>query len=495
MLALTEQRVTVDALSQLAETLQSLDIGPGATSISADRDRLVRTIRSYLIPRALHPELPTTVVVAGPTGSGKSTVVNSLSGTNVAATGALRPTTKKPMVLASSQHIDDYQVVGGVPCDTCSLDVPITKNLILVDTPDIDSTAARHRAMAEVIIDNADVVVFVTSALRYADDVPWQILRRARSRGAPVIHVLNRVQSASAGSVIDFRSRLSIAGMDDVLVTVSEHHLPEGARQLPSLAVRDLHERLAEVTGNREVFATEVFRRVLSATLAQIIELTDAMVTIRDEIDVFEDDLSHRLRERVAAVELGGIAGDLLPTPPERESRRAMRRWKKQAAKATSELTSAEARLVERTVSAVAADLRAWLVEERPTMEDHGIDPLSVVDAVSAAARSAAEGWVDYVTRIAFDFDENDARLGARVLINSAIVEGTDPAVAAIFGESGPTLVDRARRELMGRLEVVYQHAASLLADILRDRHGEPDETELRASLSAVTATLAPVDA
>lgn len=495
MLALTEQRVTVDALSQLAETLHSLDIGPAATSIAADRDRLVGTIHSYLIPRALDPELPTTVVIAGPTGSGKSTVVNSLTGTDVSPTGALRPTTKKPLVLASSRRIADYQVVGGVRCDTYPLDVPMTDNMILVDTPDIDSTSTRHRAMAEVIIDNADVVVFVTSALRYADDVPWQILRRARSRGAPVIHVLNRVQSASAGSVIDLRSRRSRAGMDDDLVTISEHHIPEGARRVPKVAVRALSERLAGVTADREVFATEVFRRVLSATVAQVIELTDTMVGMRDEIDGFEKDATRRLSERVSALELGDIAGDLIPTPPESESWRARRRWKKQAARVASELAPTGGRLVERAVTAVVADLRGWLLEERHTLDDRGIDPMPVVDGVSAAARSAAEAWVDYVARIALDFDEAAAWLGTRVLIHSAISGEVGPAVAAMFGERGSILVDRARRELLGRLEAVYQHAATLLADILRDRHGEPDETELRASLAAVTATLAPIDA
>jgi energy-coupling factor transporter ATP-binding protein EcfA2 len=495
VVALTEQRFTVDALSQLAETLHSLDIGPAATSISADRDRLVGTIRSYLIPRARDPELPMTVVVAGPTGSGKSTVVNSLSGTDVSPTGALRPTTKKPMVVASSRHVADHQVVAGIRCDTYSLDAPITDNMILVDTPDIDSTSTRHRALAEVIIDNADVIVFVTSALRYADDVPWQILRRARSRGAPVIPVLNRVQSASAGSLIDFRSRLSTAGMEEDLVVISEHHLPEGPRRVPSLAVQALQERLAEVMANREVFATEVFRRVLSATLGQIIELTESLAGIRDEIEAFENDMAHRLRKRVEALELGGIAGGLFPALPERKSRRAIRRWKRRAAKLAAEPTSAEARLIERAVTAVVADLRSWLVEERQTLDGLRIEPTPVFDAVSAAARSAAEGWVDYVARIALDFDENHAWLGARILINSAIAEETGPAVVAMFGERGAILVDRARRELVGRLEVVYQHVATLLADILRDRYGQPDETELRASLAGMTAALAPIDA
>ena len=43
--------------------------------------------------------------------------------------------------------------------------------------------------MAETMIDNADIVVYVSSALRYADLVPWEVLRRAHSRGVPVIQV------------------------------------------------------------------------------------------------------------------------------------------------------------------------------------------------------------------------------------------------------------------------------------------------------------------
>jgi energy-coupling factor transporter ATP-binding protein EcfA2 len=495
VVALTEQRVTIDALSRLATALDSLDIGPGATSIAVERDRLDATIRSYLIPRAIDPELPTTVVVAGPTGSGKSTVVNSLSGTDASRTGSLRPTTRKPVVLASPDRVADYEVIGGVRCDTVAHGAPMLETMILVDAPDIDSTWTRHRAIAEALIDCADVVVFVTSALRYADEVPWQVLRRAQSRGAPVIHVLNRVASASAGSVVDFRSRLSAAGMDGDFVTISEHHLPDGACRVPSVAVEALRERLIEVAVDRGLFAGEIFRRVLSTTLAQVIELTDMVMSIRDEIDVFETETADRLRSRVPDLDLAGVAIDLLPRPPARISRRATRRWRRSAALSEPDIDAVESILMDRIVNAVTADVRAWLVEGRPMLRDQAIETMPVLNGVATTARSAAEGWIDYVARIAADSHESDTWLCRAALIDAVITGGTTWAVETMFPESGQVLVERARRELMGRLEVVYEHVAGTLADLLRDRHGVPDESALRASVGEVTATLAPINA
>ena len=146
------------------------------------RDRLVRAIRSYLMPRIESPAAPLLVVFAGSTGAGKSTLLNSLTGIDVSETGALRPTTREPVVLSADP--DRYQMVGGVECVTVGGAAPILESLAFADTPDIDSTAARHREVAEIMIDHADIVVFVSSASRYGDLVPWEVIRRARSRGA-----------------------------------------------------------------------------------------------------------------------------------------------------------------------------------------------------------------------------------------------------------------------------------------------------------------------
>jgi energy-coupling factor transporter ATP-binding protein EcfA2 len=492
--AVTEQRVTADALSRLAATLESIEFGLGSATLAAECDRLAGTIRSYLIPRALDPDTPMTVVVAGPTGSGKSTVVNSLSGAEVAPTGALRPTTRTPGVLASPDRASDYEVVGGVRCDVFAVEAPFLDHLVLVDAPDIDSTSTRHRAIAETLIDSADVVVFVTSALRYADEVPWQILRRAEARGAPVIHVLNRVGSASAGAIVDFRSRLSAAGMDEDVVMVPEHHLAEDARSVPSVAVQSLHKRLVEVAAGHRAFAGKVLGRVLSATLTQVIELIDAIAGVLDDIDLFETEISDSLARRSSDLSLVGTADGLYPALPTRSSRRALRRWKKRTGMAKP-VESAESGVVERIVTAVSADIRRWLIEEKATLRAREIEPNAVIDGVMAAANTAARGWVEYVARIAVDLDERDVWLREAVLIDAAVRDELTQAARAMFGEDAPVVVDRARRELAGRLEVVYRLTARLVADLLRESCGEPDEADLRASVGAVTATLAPTHA
>jgi hypothetical protein len=73
-------------------------------------------------------------------------------------------------------------------------------------------------------------------------------------------------------------------------------------------------------------------------------------------------------------------------------------------------------------------------------------------------------------------------------------VNEVPPEIDVLFGSEGPTLVERARRELAGRQDVVYQLAGSLVVEELRGRLVDFDETGLMASLGAVSA-FAPVDA
>ena len=79
-------------------------------------------------------------------------------------------------------------MVGGVECVTVEGAARILESLAFADTPDIDSTSARHREVAEIMIDHADIVVFVSSASRYGDLVPWEIIRRARSPWRALAH-------------------------------------------------------------------------------------------------------------------------------------------------------------------------------------------------------------------------------------------------------------------------------------------------------------------
>lgn len=493
VVALTDHIDVRDALTRLAEALEGLELGPDAIGWSAERDRLARMIRSYLIPRTERPPPPTTVVVAGPTGSGKSTLLNSLLGRDVSRTGALRPTTRRPLVVVPPGHMDDEGNIGGVSCEVVSDDAAVFESVTLVDSPDIDSTSTEHRATAETLIDNADVVVFVSSALRYADDVPWQVLRRAVSRGAPVIHVLNRVGSPSAGAIVDFRSKLAAAGLDDDIVTVPEHHLTGDAHQIPELSVRSLRRRLDGVLADRNQFAARVFERVLRTTVDRATALMREMDDLADELGSISRDLSSDLAARVAALNLGGTHDRLYVEPPSEPSPRAVRRWMRESRRIGREhMARVERRLIDRLLSVVHADLRRWLTEVRTSLLSRNVDPAEVVPEIVSMARSNLEGWVEFVTRIADDHDERHVVLGEGILLEAAVTGEIPHAGRLLFGDEAPVLIDRAGRELQGRLEVIYDQTGDLVVVAMRRRFGALDVEELGDAVGAVNSTIAP---
>lgn len=287
--ATIRQVVTESVAAELARDLDDLAIALDALGPPPDpevggavdrRDRVIRTIRSYLIPRATDPTSPLLVVFAGPTGAGKSTLLNSILGAARTPAGPLRPTTDAPVVLTTPERVSGYQVIDGVTCVVVPGRARILDELTLIDTPDIDSTSRDHRALAELMVDNADVVVHVTSVSRYADLVPWEVLRRAHSRGTSVIHVLNRVTRASGGAISDYGRRLDAEGLRSEVVVVHEQHMRRGAQLIPGAAIQELRDRLIGVVTARNEDRLQTFRSVLRTAME---EAADVLATVEDD--------------------------------------------------------------------------------------------------------------------------------------------------------------------------------------------------------------------
>ncbi|MCB1245814.1 MAG: GTPase domain-containing protein, partial [Acidimicrobiia bacterium] len=234
----------VDLLRDVADDLEEcMDFGDPATA--AEISGVVSVIRHYVIPRIEDPAAPLNVVFVGPTGSGKSTLVNSVVGREVTRASAMRPTTTKPLVYS---HVDNpgNQPLGPLDVDLDSGDARILRFISLVDTPDLDSTSDSNRRLALNAMAGADVVVFVTSSLRYADRVPWKALRSLAKRDIPVIHVLNRLGAETSGSVIDYRRRLRDEGMTADVLAISEYRLvPHSV--LPRPAIGELRTRILDL--------------------------------------------------------------------------------------------------------------------------------------------------------------------------------------------------------------------------------------------------------
>src|SRR3712207_4669697 len=172
-------------------------------------------------------DAPLLMVVGGSTGAGKSTLVNSLVGAQVSEPGVLRPTTRAPVLACHPADLpwfeDDRIMPGlsrttGAPAGPGGLELAPTERLpqglALLDAPDIDSVVEANRTLAAQLLAAADAWLFVTTAARYADAVPWDLLHAARDRGTALSVVLDRVPEEAAGDVTDhLRSMLAERGL------------------------------------------------------------------------------------------------------------------------------------------------------------------------------------------------------------------------------------------------------------------------------------------
>src|SRR5882724_10669872 len=204
---------------------------PGADEVSAERAKILSQIDDYLLPRVRQSAAPILVALVGSTGAGKSTLVNSIVGTQVSLTGVRRPTTNSPVLAC---HPDDMHWFAenmflptlprvrqeglARPGRDGLLVLAAREDMIrgfaLLDTPDIDSVAASHRQFAYQFLDAADLWLFMTSASRYADAPVWEILQHARERGAALGIVLSRVPPSHRAELVGhFNAMLDANGI------------------------------------------------------------------------------------------------------------------------------------------------------------------------------------------------------------------------------------------------------------------------------------------
>lgn len=207
---------------------------------------MARQLDDYILPRSASMDSPLTIVVGGSTGAGKSTLVNTLLGEPLTQSGAIRPTTRHPVLLYRAEdeaalapdrflptlprtRVQKGEGLPGadplvpqalVPVPTAAL----PRGIALIDAPDIDSVSKENRTLAKELLSAADLWLFVTTANRYADAVPWELLHAAAARSIAIAVVLNRVPEGDEEAIeTDLRRMLREAGIEAVLIhTVTE---------------------------------------------------------------------------------------------------------------------------------------------------------------------------------------------------------------------------------------------------------------------------------
>ncbi|WP_244962981.1 dynamin family protein [Nocardioides dongkuii] len=278
------------ALVRLRGALQAAALpldGPGVEEQRAARAALVDQLEDYVIPRVIAAEAPMLVVVGGSTGAGKSTLVNSLVGRRVTQPGVLRPTTRSPVLVhhpddlewfGQDRMLPDLRRVDHVTDDQDALQLvaadSVPRGLALLDAPDVDSVEERNRTLAAQLLAAADMWLFVTSAARYADQVPWEQLKAAAQRSAAVAVVLDRTAEDAVQTVSTHLARmLASRGLKDSPLFVVPDATVDDEGLLPPGHVAEIRawlESLAADSGARD----DVVSQTLEGTVRSIAQRT-----------------------------------------------------------------------------------------------------------------------------------------------------------------------------------------------------------------------------
>ncbi len=413
----------IDALDTLRARLGALRLPletPGAAVARADLARAVDQLDDYLLPRLRAERAPLLVVVGGSTGAGKSTLVNSLLGEQVSAPGVLRPTTRAPVLvhhpLDARWFTTDRVLPGLARVTTDRSDAPradarpasdappsrslrlvrsdaLPQGLALLDAPDIDSVETANRELAAQLLGAADLWLFVTTAARYADAVPWDLLLHAAARKAQVAMVLDRVDPGSEQVADDLRRLMAEHGLADAQLFV----VPEAADAgpgaledgyLPEETVGEIATWLTGLGGDPEARA-----RVIAATrdgvvddlVRRAVHLADAADTQRAADTRLRDAVRRHHADALAQVDAATSDGALLRGE-------VLARW--QDFVGTGEFFRSVEAGVGRVRDAVV-DFFRGKPRQAPQVEQaiaHGLESV-VLDAAEQAAERTYQTW------------------------------------------------------------------------------------------------------
>ena len=209
----------------------------------------------------------TVVALAGATGSGKSSLFNALSGTNLAKVGVRRPTTAHALACSwgdetAGELLDWLEIPRRHALERNPNTAAALDGLVLLDLPDHDSTELSHRMEVDRLVQLVDMMIWVVDPQKYADAALHdRYLKPLAGHAEVMMVVLNQADRLAPAEreqcVRDLRRLLGAEGIDGVDVLAASAVTGEG--------LDALRTRLAKMVATKKAAARRLAADVASA--------------------------------------------------------------------------------------------------------------------------------------------------------------------------------------------------------------------------------------
>jgi hypothetical protein len=397
--------VMLTALVRLHHALQGVRLPLDLAGIEEQRAALkemVDQLEDYVIPRVTTLEAPLLAVVGGSTGAGKSTLVNSLVGHKVTQPGLLRPTTRSPVLVhhrgdaswfGADRLLPDLERVDYPTTDPEALQLvaadAVPPGLAILDAPDVDSVVEKNRELAAQLLAAADLWLFVTSAARYADQVPWEFLRQAADRSTAVAIVLDRTPGDAVQTVATHLARmLASRGLKDSPLFIVREGLVSEEGLLPADHVAEIRGWLVALAGDvgaRQQVVIQTLDGAVRTLTRRSYPVADAAAGQVEAADRLRRDATSAYDQGVRAVLAGIEDGTLLRGE-------VLARWQEfvGTGELLKSLESRVGRVRDRLVNTVRG--RPKQAERVTVAVESGLE-LLILEHAEAAAERAEASW------------------------------------------------------------------------------------------------------
>lgn len=204
----------------------------------------------------------TVVALAGPTGAGKSSLVNALAGVEIATPGIRRPTTSQTQAVSfgptNTRLLDWLDIQRRHEVELGGME-----GLVLLDLPDHDSVQLSHRAEVERLIRVVDQFVWVTDPQKYADaSIHQRYLRPLAGHRDVITVVLNQIDRLRSDELREVMADLHTKLADDGLAGVTV--LPVSVKT--SEGMTQLRAHLARIAARKSATAARLTADVAALT-------------------------------------------------------------------------------------------------------------------------------------------------------------------------------------------------------------------------------------